>query len=42
MAVATSAPVPDSMPKVRNWKKICAANTAPVNAPVMITTGCER
>ena len=42
IATLTSAPPPVSMPSGLNWNKACAASTAPVKAPVTITTGCER
>ena len=38
----TTAPTADPIPSLLNWKKVCAAKTAPVNAPVMTTTDCER
>ena len=39
---ATTGPTAVSMFRLANWKYACAVKTAPVNAPVTITTNCER
>src|SRR5213595_4145759 len=37
----TTAPTAEPIPSLLNWKNVCAENTAPVNAPVIMTTSCE-
>src|SRR6478672_2107190 len=37
----TTAPTAEPIPSLLNWKNVCAENTAPVNAPVIMTTSWE-
>src|SRR5438046_9188123 len=37
----TTAPTAEPIPSLLNWKNVCAENTGPVNAQVIMTTSCE-
>ena len=41
MAMATTGPTAELMPKSRNWNSHWAAKTAPMKPPVMMTTGTD-